>query len=116
MRRILTIAIGVPLVIVIVTFAVANRAPITLSLDPFDSAHPALAVTVPLFILVFILVGLGVVVGGVAAWLKQYRWRLRARHAEAEARQLRARLEAERPVRAVSAPIQPPPFAVPPAA
>jgi hypothetical protein len=70
----------------------------------------------PLFILIFVLVGLGVVVGGVAAWLKQHKWRARARRAEAEARDLRARLDAGGPKRNVPATIETPPFAVPPAA
>ena len=50
----------------------------------------------PLFMLIFVLVGVGVVVGGIAAWLRQHKWRMRARRAEAEARDLRARLDAER--------------------
>jgi uncharacterized integral membrane protein len=117
MRRILTVVVVIPLVIVIAIFAVANRALITVSFDPLDSAHPALAVTLPLFILIFVLVGLGVLVGGVAAWLKQHKWRMRARRAEAEARDLRARLDAERPVRNLPATVETaPPFAVPPAA
>ena len=98
-------------------FAVANREIITVSFDPFDSAQPAFAVRMPLFILIFVLVGLGVLIGGVAAWLRQHKWRVRARRAEAEARDLRARLDAERP-RAQRAGDRraAPPFAVPPAA
>ena len=43
--------------IVIVMFAVANRETITVSFDPFDSAHPAFALKMPLFMLIFVLVG-----------------------------------------------------------
>ncbi len=43
----------------------------------------------PLFMLIFALVAVGVVVGGIAAWLRQHKWRMRARRAEAEARDLR---------------------------
>ena len=117
MRKIVTAAIFVPLAIIIVVFAVANREIVTLSFDPFDSVQPAFAVRMPLFILIFVLVGLGALIGGVAAWLKQHKWRVRARRAEAEARELRNRLDAERPARSVPAPLDPaPPFAVPPAA
>ena len=116
MRKAIAIAILVPLAILIVMFAVANREIIAVSFDPFDSAHPALALKTPLFALIFALVAVGVVVGGIAAWLKQHKWRLRARRAEAEARDLRARLDAEQPRRNVPALEASPPFAVPPAA
>lgn len=117
MRKIVTAAIFIPLAVIIVTFAVANREIATVSFDPFDSAQPAFAVRMPLFILIFVLVGLGVLIGGVAAWLKQHKWRARARRAEAEARDLRARLDTERPDRSVPAALETvPPFAVPPVA
>ena len=116
MRKFVAIAILVPLAIVIVMFAVANREIITVSFDPFDSVHPALAFKMPLFMLIFALVTVGVLVGGIAAWLKQHKWRTRARIAEAEARDLRARLDAEQPRRNVPALEASPPFAVPPAA
>jgi uncharacterized integral membrane protein len=116
MRKAIAIAILVPLAILIVMFAVANREIIAVSFDPFDSAHPALAFKMPLFMLIFALVTVGVVVGGIAAWLKQHKWRTRARRAEAEARDLRARLDADQPRRNVPALEASPPFAVPPAA
>ena len=116
MRKFVAIAILVPLAVIIVMFAVANRETITVSFDPFDSAHPALALQTPLFILIFVLVGVGVVVGGIAAWLRQHKWRMRARRAEAEAHELRAKLDAEVPRRNMPVPVETPPFAVPPAA
>src|SRR4051794_41868934 len=79
MRKFVAIAVLVPLAIVIVMFAVANREIITVSFDPFDSAHPALALKMPLFMLIFVLVAVGVVAGGIAAWLRQHKWRMRAR-------------------------------------
>src|SRR6185295_5702412 len=99
MRKFVAIAVLVPLAIIIVMFAVANREVITISFDPFDSAHPAFALRLPLFMLIFALVGLGVVVGGIAAWLRQHKWRMRARRAESEARDLRSRLDTDQPRR-----------------
>ena len=117
MRKFVAIAVLVPLAIVIVMFAVANREIITVSFDPFDSAHPALALKMPLFMLIFVLVAVGVVVGGIAAWLRQHKWRIRARGAEAEARDLRVRLDAGEPRRNLPAVVEAsPPFLVPPAA
>ncbi len=116
MRKLVAIAILAPLAIAIVMFAVANRKMITVSFDPFDSAQPAFALTMPLFMLIFALVALGVVVGGIAAWLRQHKWRMRARRAEAEARDLRARLDTQQLRRNVPALEASPPFVVPPAA
>ena len=95
MRKFVAFAILAPLAIVIVMFAVANREVISVSFDPFDTAQPAFALKMPLFMLIFALVTLGVVVGGIAAWLRQQKWRTRARRAEAEARDLRARLDSQ---------------------
>src|SRR4029079_2981448 len=95
MRKFVAIAILVPLAVIIVMFAVGNRQIVTVSFDPFNSANPAVALKLPLFILVFVLVAFGVLVGGIAACLRQHRWRVRARRAEAEAHDLRVRLAAE---------------------
>jgi uncharacterized integral membrane protein len=114
MRKFLTAVVLIPLAVIIIMFAVANRAPITVSFDPFDPAQPALALKVPMFVLVFILVGVGVVIGGVAAWLRQHRWRSRARRAEAEARDLRERLDAAGPRARLPSALDAPPLAVPP--
>ncbi len=89
-RRFVTALILVPLAIVLISFAVANRQTVVVSLDPFDSAHPALSVSLPLFALILVLVVGGVILGGAAAWLRQSRWRRAARRAEAQARELRA--------------------------
>ena len=73
MRKFIAIAVLAPLAIVIVMFAVANREIITVSFDPFDAAHPAYALKMPLFVLIFALVGLGVLVGGAGAVRKVLR-------------------------------------------
>ena len=49
MRKIVTVFILVPLVIILVMFAVANREIITITFDPFDSVQPAFAFKLPLF-------------------------------------------------------------------
>ena len=92
-RKLVTVLVLVPLAIVFVAFAVANRQTVVVSFDPFDQAHPAFARPVPLYVLVLVLVIVGVVVGGVAAWLRQGKWRRAARLAHGEARELRAELD-----------------------
>jgi len=96
LRRIVSILIVVPLAIVIVAFAVANRQSVTVSFDPFSSASPAYAATVPLFVLIFALLILGVLVGGVAAWIRQGRWRRTARRLDGEVRALHQDMDAVR--------------------
>ena len=95
-RKVVTAIIVVPLAIVIVAFAVANRQVVTVSFDPFSSASPAYAASLPLFVLIFVLVILGVIIGGVAAWLRQAAWRRTARRLDADGRTLHQELEAMR--------------------
>jgi uncharacterized integral membrane protein len=116
MRKFLAYLVLIPLAVVIVMFAVANREAVTVSFDPFDPAHPAYSLKLPLYALIFALVAIGVLVGGIAAWLRQSRWRMRARRAEAEARDLRNRLDAAPRRRPGSAAETSRQLAVPPAA
>ncbi len=88
MRRTLTFIIVVPLALIIIAFAVANRQIVTVSFDPFSTDNPAYSSTLPLFLLIFVLVIFGVIVGGTAAWLRQSKWRRIARKLDAENRQL----------------------------
>jgi uncharacterized integral membrane protein len=95
-RKIVTIVIVVPLAAIIIAFAVANRQMVTVSFDPFNAVSPAYAATLPLFILIFALVILGVIVGGVASWLRQSSWRRAARKLDADNRVLHQELAAIR--------------------
>ncbi len=92
-RKIVTVLILVPLAIVVIALAVANRQPVLVSFDPFDQIHPAMARALPLYQLMLLLLIGGVVVGGVAAWIKQGKWRRAARLADAQTRELRAEVE-----------------------
>ncbi len=94
MRKLLRWLVLVPLAILLVLLAVANRAPVTLSLDPFSREAPAFAFTLPLFVALFAAVALGVVIGGIAAGIGRMRWRYRARKAEREAEKLSAENDA----------------------
>jgi uncharacterized integral membrane protein len=91
-RKIVAAIILVPLAIVIVAFAVANRQDVTVLLDPFSPERPAASFTLPLFMLVIGLLILGVLIGGIAAWLNHGRWRRAARRFEREVQELRGEL------------------------
>jgi len=92
-RKIIWTLIVVPLAVVIIVFAVANRTTVTVSFDPFSSATPAYAVTLPLFVIIFVVLIFGVLVGGLAAWIGQAKWRRGARRLEADVRALRQELD-----------------------
>jgi uncharacterized integral membrane protein len=92
-RKVVTTVILVPLAAIIIAFAVANRQVVTVSFDPFDATHPAYAAALPLFVLIFILVIFGVLLGGIVTWLRQARWQWAAQRAEKENRELRLQLD-----------------------
>ncbi|XSG83077.1 MAG: LapA family protein [Methyloligella sp. ZOD6] len=89
------VLIVLPLAVVLIALAVANRAPVDLVLDPFAGRF---VVQVPLFLLVFSALAIGLVMGGFATWLSQGKWRRTARSRRREAYELRRqtdRLERE---------------------
>lgn len=102
-RKIIAAVILVPLAAVIIAFAVANRQIVTVSLDPFSAEHPAASLTLPLFALVIVLLVLGVLIGGIAAWLRQSKWRRTARRLEREIADLHIEIEALKGTAGVSA-------------
>jgi uncharacterized integral membrane protein len=91
-RKFLTAVIAVPLFVVFVVFAVANRHDVTVSFDPFAASDPALGVAMPLFALILAVAILGVITGSVATWIGQHHWRRAARQHRAEAEATKAEL------------------------
>jgi hypothetical protein len=83
-RRFANALIMIPAAIVLGLLAFANRQPVTVSFDPFDAADTQFTVPVPLYLLGFTILIVGVLLGGLAVWLQQ------GRH-----RRLRNRLAAE---------------------
>ncbi|HEV2604829.1 MAG TPA: lipopolysaccharide assembly protein LapA domain-containing protein [Microvirga sp.] len=94
MIRFLKALVLLPVAILVILLAVANRAPVTLSLDPFSQEAPEFSTQLPLFAVIFASVMLGVLIGGTASWMAQGKYRRGRRHARREARHLRD--EAER--------------------
>jgi uncharacterized integral membrane protein len=92
MRKFFTALIVIPLGLLFVVFAVANRHFVTVSFDPFNSRDPSISVTMPLFAVIIVVAILGVAAGGAATWFRQRHWRRAARQCEADARQVRAEL------------------------
>jgi uncharacterized integral membrane protein len=86
LTRILFVVVVVPLAVIAIALAVANRAAVPLTLDPFNPGNPALTIELPFFIYLFLALIAGIVIGGCATWIKQghYRKLARTRAYEAE--------------------------------
>lgn len=96
MKNALKAIVLVPIALVAVVFAVANRQIVTISFDPFNSDNPAFALSAPLFLTIILMVMLGVLIGGIAAWLTQAQVRTSLRHARGDNEQLRRELQEAR--------------------
>ena len=96
MKNFLKALILVPLGLIAILFAVANREIITVSFDPFNSEAPAFALSAPLFLAIILMVMLGVLIGGIATWLTQTHVRSALRQARAENDGLRRDLQETR--------------------
>ncbi len=101
-RRLISLLIAFPLAIALIAIAITNRHPVQLVLDPFKPEAPALAVELPFYAYLLGALILGVVLGGVATWMTQSRWRRtarvqgqRAQRFEAEAERLSREREAD---------------------
>lgn len=94
LRRIVWFALALPVAVVLVTLAVANRHAVRLVLDPFRPADPVISLVLPFYAYLFAALLTGIVIGGFAAWRGQARWRSSARQRAVEARRWQA--EADR--------------------
>jgi uncharacterized integral membrane protein len=94
LRRFVWILVAFPVAVLLLTLAVANRHGVRLVLDPFRSDEPVLFVVLPFYAYLFGVLLLGIVIGGLAVWVTQARWRRTARRRAAEAQRWQA--EADR--------------------
>jgi uncharacterized integral membrane protein len=88
-NRFVLVVVFVPLAVILIALAVANRAAVAFTLDPFHPGNPALTLTLPLFIFLFVALAIGMIVGSLATWVKQGRYRKLARQRGLEAENLR---------------------------
>ena len=104
-KRILSLLIGFPVAILLIAIAVSNRQPVDLILDPFRPETPALSIQLPFYIYLLAALVVGVVLGGMATWMGQSRWRQTARTQGRRAARWQA--EADRLVRERDASVTP---------
>jgi uncharacterized integral membrane protein len=88
----------VPLCLVLVAFALANRQLVAVNLNPFGSPASAdvAGYGIPLFVILYIVLLVGVLLGGTATWFAQAEHRKRERQWRREAQALNQELEAQR--------------------
>jgi uncharacterized integral membrane protein len=94
LRRVFWLLVAFPAAIVLVTLAVINRHGVRLVLDPFRPDDPVISLVLPFYAYMFGALIIGVIIGGIAAWLAQGHWRRAARRVTAEA--IRWQSEADR--------------------
>jgi Lipopolysaccharide assembly protein A domain len=93
MTRFLIAILMVAVAALLVAFAIANRNLVTVSFDPFDRGTPAYLVTLPLYVLSFVILILGVALGGIVGWFTQGKRRRYRRRLESELMRVRAELD-----------------------
>lgn len=91
MSRFLNLFILLPLAIVLLALAVANRAAVPFTIDPFNPGSAGLTVEWPLFVYLFLCLAIGMVIGSLVTWTRQAHYRKVAREKSREARELRER-------------------------
>ena len=97
-RKLILVLVVLPLAVVLIALAVVNRKPALLVLDPLGGTEPGLSLEAPLFLLLLGAFAFGLVVGGIATWIGQGKWRRLAREETRQARDWRRqadRLEKE---------------------
>ena len=110
MLKVLKLLILLPIALVVLAFAIANRQMVSVSFDPFTPPETTAGfVAAPLFILLFLAVMIGIILGGVATWFTQGSNRKRARDAREDAERWRteARRLREAPAVVVSPSVAP---------
>ena len=86
MAKFFKLLILIPIAIIVIAFAVANRQMVSVSFDPFTPPEVATGfVAAPLFVLLFLALFVGIILGGIATWFTQGSNRKRARDARDDA-------------------------------
>jgi uncharacterized integral membrane protein len=93
-RKVVSLVVFLPLGVALIVLAVANRAPVSLALNPFDPADRALSISAPLFVFLILSLMLGVLLGAIVTWFTQGKHRKKARNQSRMAQQWQA--EADR--------------------
>jgi len=89
MRKLVRYLIILPVALVFIAFAVANRTEVGVRLDPFAALDEPPVIELPLFVVLVCALLVGLVLGGALVWFAQGKHRKAARLAQREAERLR---------------------------
>jgi uncharacterized integral membrane protein len=97
-KRIVGWFVLVPLCVVLIVFALANRHSVAVNFNPFavEMETPGQGFGVPMFLVIFVMLLAGVLLGGVATWFAQGPHRRDERHFRRENERLHRELDAAR--------------------
>jgi uncharacterized membrane protein YciS (DUF1049 family) len=98
MQNFLRWVVGLPIAVIVVAFAIANRVPTIVSFDPFSRENSMMSVEMPLWALFFVGAFLGLIAGWITCWFAQGKWRRSAKDARRELSRMQAEASAEKPV------------------
>ena len=86
MRKLVNLVLLLPIAVVLILLSVANRQIVRFSLDPLNFETPALSVELPFFVFLFVVLIVGMIIGGLIVWFGQSRHRkeLRTKRSELE--------------------------------
>jgi uncharacterized integral membrane protein len=93
MRGIVKAVFLVPLALIAVAFAVANKESVPVSFDPLAAGLIDEKINPPLFVVVFASLILGVLLGGIATWIGQGRHRKAERMHRRDVERLRSDID-----------------------
>lgn len=90
MKRLVSRSVALMCMIALVAFALANRQRVNVSFDPVTPDNPWFAVSIPLWLAMFVAILIGLIAGWTAAWFSHGKVRRAVREARAELRSAQA--------------------------
>lgn len=101
-KKILNLVVFIPLGVLLIVLAVANRQVVTLALNPFRPDDGVLSLSGPFFLFLLLALTVGMAIGSAATWWSQGRYRKQARIEAREAIKWHNEADRNRPASAAS--------------
>jgi len=84
----------IPISLILIIFALANRQIISLNFDPTSSLNPIISnIEMPLFFVIYSMLFIGVILGGTAVWFTQSQYRKNSRRLTKMTKTMQAELD-----------------------
>lgn len=96
LKRLFSLLILVPVGVVLIAVAVSNRQNVTIAVPPYLEDAPLYAFTIPLFVVLFAVLLIGMIVGSLATWFRQSHYRREARSKRAEVTELTKEIDTQK--------------------